>query len=229
MHTYVVAGTRPWNRWVFDETIRRFPGKWHYVMAPSELDADWLEELAPRYVFFLHWSSRIPREVFKRHECVVFHMTNLPFGRGGSPLQNLILRGHKETVMTAIRVVDELDAGPVYLKAPLALDGTAQEILVRATRLSARMILQMTEAEIVPSPQDGDIVIFSRREPRESRLPEGLSLEGLYNFIRMLDAETYPRAFVDFGGVRFEFSHANLYDDRVVANVTATVARGSSS
>ena len=123
MHTYVVAGTRPWNRRVFDETIRRLPGKWHYVVAPSELDADWLEELAPRYVFFLHWSARIPREIFERHECVVFHMTDLPFGRGGSPLQHLILRGHKETVMTAIRVVDEFDAGPVYLKASLALDG----------------------------------------------------------------------------------------------------------
>ena len=229
MHTYVVAGTRPWNRRVFDETIRRFPGNWHYVVAPSKLDADSLEELAPRYVFFLHWSARIPREIFERYECVVFHMTDLPLGRGGSPLQHLILRGHKETVMTAIRVVDELDAGPVYLKAPLALDGTAEEIFVRATRLSAQMVRRMIEAEIVPSPQEGDVVIFSRRQPRENRLPEGLSLEGLYDFIRMLDAETYPRAFADVGGFRFEFSRAHLCNDRVVANVTATVARNRSS
>ena len=91
------------------------------------------------------------------------------------------------------------------------------------------MIRRMIEAEIVPSPQEGDVVIFSRRQPRESRLPEGLSLEGLYDFIRMLDAETYPRAFVDAGGFRFEFSRASLHDDRIVANVTATVARSNPS
>ena len=96
MHPYVVAGSQPWNRLVFDETIRLFPGKWHYVSTPPALDAKWLVQIEPRYVFFLHWSTRIPREIFEQHECVVFHMTDLPFGRGGSPLQNLILRGHKE-------------------------------------------------------------------------------------------------------------------------------------
>ena len=131
--------------------------------------------------------------------------------------------------MTAIRVVHELDAGPIYLKAPLTLDGTAEEILVRATRVSAQMIRQMIEAEIVPFPQKGEPVVFSRRQPCESRLPEDLSLEGLYNFIRMLDADTYPRAFINAGGFRFEFSRASLCGDQIVANVTATVEPGNSS
>ena len=43
-------------------------------------------------------------------------MTDLPYGRGGSPLQNLIINGHKETMMSALRCVQELDAGPIYLK-----------------------------------------------------------------------------------------------------------------
>ena len=42
------------------------------------------------YIFFIHWSWLIPKEIYENYECIVFHMTDLPFGRGGSPLQNLI-------------------------------------------------------------------------------------------------------------------------------------------
>jgi methionyl-tRNA formyltransferase len=69
---------------------------------------------APRYVFFAHWSWKIPRAVYEAHECVIFHMTDVPFGRGGSPLQNLISRGIYETKLSALRCVEEMDAGPVY-------------------------------------------------------------------------------------------------------------------
>ena len=46
-------------------------------------------------------------------------MTDLPYGRGGSPLQNLIARGFLETKISAILVEKQLDAGPVYLKMEL--------------------------------------------------------------------------------------------------------------
>ena len=43
-------------------------------------------------------------------------MTDLPYGRGGSPLQNLILKGKKTTKITAFKMIDKIDAGPIYLK-----------------------------------------------------------------------------------------------------------------
>ncbi len=62
-------------------------------------------------------------------------MTDLPFGRGGSPLQNLIVRGHKQTKISAIKVVEAMDAGDVYLKEELDLYGTADEIFMRASKI----------------------------------------------------------------------------------------------
>jgi methionyl-tRNA formyltransferase len=38
----------------------------------------------------------------------------------------------------------------------------------------------------------------------------------------MLDAESYPRAFIDHGQYRYEFSRATLYDGRVEASVKIT-------
>jgi methionyl-tRNA formyltransferase len=63
---------------------------------------------------------------------------------------------------------------------------------------------------------------FKRRKPQESEIGKLRSLEQLYDFIRMLDAEGYPRAFLDRLGFRFEFSRPALYDGRIVADVKIT-------
>src|SRR5438874_8112341 len=117
---------------------------------PAQLSASSVSRIAPRYIFSLHWSWRVPAEIINNFECVVFHMTDVPFGRGGSPLQNLIVRGIETTQLTALRCAAELDAGPVYLKRPLSLHGAAEEIFLRAAGLMKTMILDIVEQRIQP-------------------------------------------------------------------------------
>lgn len=223
---YVVAGTKSWHRRAFDDQLSKLPGHWHFVAGRAELTAERLAEWRPRYVFFLHWSWLVPAAIVEGYECVCFHMTDVPYGRGGSPLQNLIARGHRQTMLTALRMVPDLDAGPVYLKAPLSLEGTAEEIYLRATELSVEMIAHLVRDHPVPVPQAGEVVTFARRRPEQSRLPETASLAAAHDAIRMVDAEGYPRAFLEYGGLRFEFSRAIRYADRLVADVTITEAKG---
>lgn len=222
---YLVAGSKSWNRNVFDDTLCHLPGKWHFLDSREALTLKAVREIAPIYIFFLHWSWKVPREIVRNFECVCFHMTDVPYGRGGSPLQNLILRGHRETMLTALRMCDELDAGPVYLKEILSLDGSAEEILIKACRLSARMIEVLINENIQPKPQTGDVTVFKRRKPAESRIPPLSSVNGLYDFIRMLDAEGYPKAFLVQEGYRYEFSGAQLCDGHIVADVTIIPAK----
>jgi methionyl-tRNA formyltransferase len=216
---YMVAGCKSWNRKVFDEVISGYPGEWALVDNPEGLKNDVLKHMQPRYIFFLHWSWKVPPEIVKNHECVCFHMTDVPYGRGGSPLQNLILRGHRHTRLTALRMVEEFDAGPVYLKEDLSLEGSAEEIYIRASYLSARMIRQIIEQKPTPLPQTGKPVLFERRKPQESRIPEFNKLRELHDFIRMLDADGYPPAFIEYNGFRYEFSRASLYHGKIVADV----------
>ena len=197
MTNYLVAAIKPWNQRAFTRRIPDFPGEWHLIDQPQDLSAERLASLKPRYVFFPHWSWSVPGEILEAAECVCFHMTDLPFGRGGSPLQNLIVRGHIDTVMTAFRMTDEMDAGPVYMKQPLTLEGTAQEIFERAADLSFNMMMEIIKDKPAPVPQTGEPVIFSRRTPDQNRVPVGATPETLYDHIRMLDAETYPPAFLD--------------------------------
>lgn len=219
---YIVAGAKAWNRRVFDEVIADYPGTWHFVSQPDELAPDRVASLAPRYIFFVHWSWKVPPKIINNYECVCFHMTDVPYGRGGSPLQNLIVRGHRRTKLTALRMVEDFDAGPVYLKEDLCLEGNAEEIFSRASYLSAQMIRYIIKEQPVPQPQVGEPVIFKRRKPHESRIPELPDLQALHDFIRMLDAEGYPQAFLEHGGFRYEFWRAALYDGRIVADVVIT-------
>ena len=138
-------------------------------------------------------------------------MTDLPYGRGGSPLQNLIVRGHKDTKISAIQVTPRLDGGPVYMKEALSLEGSAQEIFERCSELIfTKMIPAFLEQDLIPVPQEGEPVVFKRRKPEESRITEDMPLDKIYDYIRMLDAEGYPRAYMDFGPYRLEFEQAQM-------------------
>jgi methionyl-tRNA formyltransferase len=219
---YLVVGCKPWNRRVFSEKLAELPGRWRYVDSPDALNAVDFEAYQPRYVFFLHWSWKVPPQITDRFECVCFHMTDVPYGRGGSPLQNLIVRGHRETRLTALRMVQSMDAGPVYAKADLSLEGNAEEILIRATYRSAEMIRAIVAGEPVPVEQTGEPEVFVRRKAAESEIPALESDFKLHDFIRMLDAEGYPPAFLDHKGFRYSFKRAALYDGRIVADVSIT-------
>lgn len=215
---FIIAGCKSWTRRVYDEIIAHYPGEWLFVSNPQQLE-DVLIDSQPRYIFFIHWSWLVPVRIIKKHECVCFHMTDVPYGRGGSPLQNLIIRGQHNTKLTALRMVEELDAGPVYYKEDLSLEGNAEEIYIRATHLSAQMIRRFIEEHPLSIPQAGEPVVFKRRQPIESQIPKVTSLQTLYDFIRMLDAEDYPHAYLEHAGFRYEFRRASLYDGRIVVDV----------
>ncbi len=220
---YIVAAIRPWNKTTFHSDLVNLPGSWHFASNRTEIESLLHAYPCPRYIFFLHWSERVPDQWLDRYECVCFHMTDVPYGRGGSPLQNLIIRGHKGTKLTALKMVHSMDAGPVYLKEPLSLSGTAEEIFIRASELSAQMIKEIISTHPTPTPQSGEAVVFKRRTPAQSEIPGDLkSLESFNDFVRMLDAPGYPKAFIDYAGFRIEFSHASLDGSKLVTSASIT-------
>jgi methionyl-tRNA formyltransferase len=189
------------------------------LRSKTELSLSNLQYWLPNYIFFLHWSWLIPTAVYDRYECVVFHMTDLPYGRGGSPLQNLIIRGHTETKLTAFQCVKEIDAGPIYLKRALSLLGTSEEIMSRCSAMMEEMILEIIKNRIEPVPQTGEVTLFSRRKPDESNLISLSEIKTVYDYIRMLDDDAYPKAFIESDFFHFEFSKAILHDESIEARV----------
>lgn len=217
---YLVAAVGAWNMEIYNENIKMLPGHWRFASNPQCLESALLEMEKPRYIFFIHWRWHISEDIFKNQECVGFHMTDLPYGRGGSPLQNLIKAGHKDTVLTAFRVEPGMDVGPVYVKEPLDLSGSALDIFVRASHLSWDIIKKIITSNPVPTPQTGAVVQFSRRKPSDSSLPKQENIEVLYDHIRMLDAPGYPPAFLESEGLILYFQNARFEEGTLTASVT---------
>ncbi len=221
MPSYVIACRTPWF-WDVWRDVAGLPSvQWFEVREPP-LTIELLERIEPRYVFFPHWSQIIPPEIFERWECVCFHSAPVPYGRGGSPVQNMVLHGHDSTDVTALRMVQELDAGPVYLREPTSLLGGGDEVFLRISTVISRMILAIASSEPRPIAQEGEVVKFKRRTPAESRLPSDMSLEALFDFVRILDAEGYPPAFAEVGPWRLELRRAVLRRGSIEADVRIT-------
>jgi methionyl-tRNA formyltransferase len=84
------------------------------------------------------------------------------------------------------------------------------------------MIQKILKQSITPVPQNGNAILFKRRTPQESKIDQLSDLQSLYDFIRMLDAEGYPKAFLEKNNFRYEFSRAGFYNCRIVADVNIT-------
>jgi len=87
-------------------------------------------------------------------------MTDLPYGRGSSPLQNLILNGHHETKISAIKGEDGIDTRGVYIKKALNLEGSANEIFTKASFIIEDMIKEILINNLNPLIQLGKLKIL---------------------------------------------------------------------
>lgn len=224
MHKYIIATIKEWNINQYNRSVYKKRKNWYLVTDMKKLTTTYIKSIKPKYIFFPHWSRKVNSKIINNYECVGFHETDVPYGRGGSPIQNIIIRNLKKTIISALKMTDELDAGPIYLKKSLKLNGNAQEIYERASKKVFKMISIIVKKNIMPVAQKGKVVKFKRRKPKQSVLSKKTkTLEELYNHIRMLDAKTYPTAFVKHGNLRIEFKKAKINKKSVNASVSIKI------
>ena len=83
MKHYVIATQQPWGIKAF-YSLPYDNGHWTMVGDEAWLEPT-IDHVKARYAFFLNWSAIVPPEILALTECVNFHCTALPCGRGGAP------------------------------------------------------------------------------------------------------------------------------------------------
>lgn len=219
MNSYLIASNRPWTEGIAKRLSRSLASTFDEVSTQEEF-LDRVSKTKYSRIFVPFWSHIIPSSILKENECIIFHMTDLPFGRGGSPLQNLISRGIYSTKICAVKAVEALDAGDVYLRKDLSLEGRAEEIYFNAANIIEGMIEEIITRNPAPVPQKGDPVIFKRKKAEEGDISHLNSLTEVYDYIRMLDAQGYPAAFMETEKIRIEFKNAIKKEGEIEAKVT---------
>ncbi|TXE82845.1 methionyl-tRNA formyltransferase [Campylobacter peloridis] len=201
-----------------------FPDFNFYIIKEKDkLNLAYIKNINPKYIFFPHWSYYIPKEIYENYECIVFHLGDLPFGRGGSPLQNLIIRGIYKSKISALKVCEVLDGGDIYLKHDISFKYfSAQKIYEKISKIIfSKLIPQILTLDIKPYKQKGKVVVFKRRKPNQSNVKtiNNINIRKIYDFIRMLDAKDYPKAFLEYKNIKIYFKNAKLKNNIIQAKV----------
>ena len=221
MKNIIIATIKEWNIENYFKLKEKYGHEFnfHLISNSEALTEEFIQKINPNYIFFLHWSWIIPKNIYNNFNCVLFHMTDLPYGRGGSPLQNLIMNKVYKTKISAIKVSENIDSGDIYLKESLDIStGSAQNIFKRSSQITfEKMIPEFLSSKLSAKEQSGEIVTFKRRTPEQSSIKtvKDLSLTSLYDFIRMLDGEGYPKAYIEIENIKIEFSQVDKTDTQL--------------
>ena len=47
--------------------------KYWFINHKSQLNFNDINRIQPSYIFFMHWSYIIPKEIYNNFECIIFH------------------------------------------------------------------------------------------------------------------------------------------------------------
>ena len=180
------------------------------ISTKEELNLEVLDDFQPDFVFFPHWSWLVDEEIYRAHRCVLFHTAPLPYGRGGSPIQNLIIEGFQECPLCALEMTGEMDAGPIIASELVSLQGSLREILHRINQIVNKLIVKIVNENPIPVPQIGKPKVFRRLSGADNKIDCDATLEKIFDQIRMLDADGYPNAYLQSGDTRVEFESAQF-------------------
>ncbi len=220
MDKVILVSNKIYGKQIYNKLkLLKLPFKFYFISHKEKFNYKNIKKINPKFIFVPFWSSLIAKEIYLNFKCINFHITDLPYGRGGTPLQNLILKKFEKTKITAFECNNIVDGGDVYLKKSLSLKGNADEIFTRSSKIIIKMIIEILNKKIKPKPQNGKIYKFTRRLPSQSKINNIEDLKNLYDFIRMLDAKGYPNSFIETKKLKFEFTNAKIYKRYLTASV----------
>ena len=206
--TIIFCAYRKWALSLYDRLSKKHK-KMRLITSPKKLTLGFVKRVNPEYIFFPDWSWKIPKEIVNNFKCICIHESPLPKFRGGSPLQNQIIRGISKTKSTAFLMTEKLDDGDILLQKSLSLNGSINEIFNRMEKNDYDIINKIIQGKFKTKKQTGKPTFYKRRTPNDSELKTlNHSKKFLYDFIRMLE-EPYPNAFIKIGKKKIVFKSAN--------------------
>ena len=209
---YLFCAYRTWALELYKKLAKNYSNIL-LVNNPKKLTYKYVSKINPKFLFFPDWSWIIPNDIVNDFKCVCIHESNLPKFRGGSPIQNQIIRGIKKTKSTAFLMNNKLDAGPILLQRELSLQGSLDDIFKRMIKNDYDMIRKVIQGKYTLKNQTGKSSTYRRRTPQQSELKHlNYSKSYLHDFIRMLD-DPYPNAFIKIGKKKITFKRSK-YDGK---------------
>ena len=159
------------------------------------------EDINKGEILFLLSCSQIVENAFlqlNRHNIVV-HASDLPSGKGFSPLQWQVLEGKDEICLTLFEATEKVDAGPYYFKNHLELKST--DLLPDMRKKMAEEIISMcieyahNYHRYSPIIQKGQESFYSKLTEENHMLDINKTIIEQFNRMRISDNDRFPMWF----------------------------------
>lgn len=158
--------------------------------------------------FFLGCFEMIPEEFLKlnKHNIVV-HESNLPKGKGWSPLTWQVLDGKDNIPICLFEADKKCDSGKIYLKDEIVLSGNelVDELRAKQGKKTIEMCLEFIKnySKIKGTEQSGEESFYQKRTPKDSEININKTIDEQFNLLRVVDNENYPAFFIK-DGIKYE-------------------------
>ena len=147
--------------------------------------------------FFYGWSWFISNKTINNFLCICLHPSKLPLFRGGSPIQNQILRGVYDSAVTVFRMNKKIDQGPIFMQKKLSLKGDINEILLNISKLGTnitfKLLSKFSKKRLIFFKQKGKASFYKRRTEKDNQKNladlKKITYYQLYDYLRSLQ---YP-------------------------------------
>ena len=147
--------------------------------------------------FILSFSKILDTLSLKKNKNnIVVHASDLPDGKGFSPMQWTILNGNNEIKLTLFEATEELDSGPYYLKDKVVFKG--YELYEEMRQIIGFKIVDMciqyinNKESFMAKEQKGVGSIFRKRTLADDEIDPSKSIIDQFNHLRIADNENYP-------------------------------------
>jgi len=155
-------------------------------------------------VFILSYFNLIEKSsLAKRKHNLVVHESDLPEGKGWAPLFWQIIEGKNEIPIVLFEATEKADAGDIYLKDTIVLDGSElhdeirEKQAVKTIQLCQKFINDFQF--IHPAPQKGESSYYPKRGAKDSELNIDKSIKEQFNSFRIASNDDYPAFFYHNG------------------------------
>ncbi len=142
------------------------------------------------------YGSLIPEDVLDRALWLNVHPSLLPRWRGAAPIERALMAGDPETGVTIIKLVPELDAGPIAAQRsfPVRAEDDFGTVSARASELGAELIdAVLPEPTFTPQPSEG-VTYAEKIGLADRELDWARPAEELLNRVRALSPHIGARA-----------------------------------
>jgi methionyl-tRNA formyltransferase len=140
-----------------------------------------------------------------KHGCVNVHFSLLPKYRGAAPVNWAIVNGEEETGVTTMKIVQELDAGPILQQTATKIgpDETAPELLSRLAVVGSDLISETLRNlnRIEPKAQlDSDATFAPMLKREDGEIDWSMDAYAIARRVRGF--QPWPRAFTELRSQR---------------------------